>query len=117
MRVQGNTSPTPVQVGAYSPKAGMVRLWLRENPVQLDEGLYEYDEYTAILPEKSGLEAEVSENLPTWLETLRSLEVDARASVVVDMKTGLSEAREEAAALAANLTELDGAYRKGVDSL
>lgn len=91
MRVQGNTSPAPVLVEAYPPKAGTVRLWLRENTVQLSEGLYEYDEYTAILPEKAGLEAEVKENLPSWLETLRNLEVDARASVVVEMKEGLEE--------------------------
>ena len=117
MKVQGNTSPAPVQVTTYPPKAGMLRLWLRENTVQLEEGLYEYDEYTTILPEKPGLEAEVTANLPSWLETLRNLEVDTRASVVVEMKAGLSEAREERAALAANLSELDEAYRKGVDSL
>lgn len=91
MRVQGNTSPTPVQMGGYPPKAGMVRLWLRENIVPLSERLYEYDEYTAILPEKAGLEAEVEANLSDWLETLRNLEVDARASVVVEMKEGLED--------------------------
>lgn len=117
MKIQGNTSPVPVQVTAYPPKAGMVRLWLRENIVPLSEGLYEYDEYTTILPEKPGLEAEVTANLTSWLETLRNLEVDARASVVVDMKTGLAEAREENAALAANLSELDESYQKGVNSL
>lgn len=117
MKIQGNTSPAPVQISAYSPKEGMVRLWLRENIVPLSEGLYEYDEYTTILPNRPGLEAEVTANLPSWLETLRSLEVDARASVVVDMKAGLAEAREENAALVANLSELDESYRKGVNSL
>lgn len=117
MRIQGNTSPAPVQVTTYPPKAGMLRLWLRENTVQLEKGLYEYDEYTTILPEKAGLAEEVAANLPSWLETLRSLEVDDRASIVVEMKAGLTEAREESAALAADLSELDEEYRKGVDSL
>lgn len=117
MKIQGNTSPAPVQVTTYSQKAGMVRLWLRDNIQQLEDGLYEYDEYTAVLPEKVGLETEVETNFSDWLETLRNLEVDARASVVVDMKAGLAEAREENAALVANLSELDESYRKGVNSL
>lgn len=91
MRIQGNTSPAPVLVEAYPPKVGMMRLWLRENIQQLEDGLYEYDEYTTILPEKAGLEAEVNANRSDWLQTLRNLEVDDRASVVVDMKEGLED--------------------------
>lgn len=91
MRVQGNIAPIPVHVEAYPPKTGMVRVWLRENVQQLEDGLYEYDEYTTILPEKAGLEAEVNANRSDWLQTLRNLEVDDRASVVVDMKEGLED--------------------------
>lgn len=124
MRVQGISTPAPVYVETYLAKTGMARVWLRENIQQLEGRLYEYDEYTAIVPEKANLTAEVEANLSDWLETLRSLEVDDRASLVVDMKTGLQEVETKNATLTAEnatlsvaLDELDAEYQKGVDSL
>lgn len=124
MRVQGSSIPAPVYVETYPAKTGMARVWLRENIQQLEDKLYEYDEYTTIVPEKANLAAEVEANLPDWLETLRSLEVDDRASLVVDMKIELQEVETKNATLTAEnatlfvaLDELDAEYQKGVDSL
>ena len=83
MRVQGNINPNPVSVMDYRPIPGTVEIRLRENVIQVGDNLYEYDEYTAHLPSLDGLEQDIRDNLADWLVTLRTLEVNQNASVVV----------------------------------
>lgn len=83
MRVQGNINPNPVSVTDYRPIPGTVEIRLRKNVVQIGDNLYEYDEYTAHLPDRDGLEQDIRDNLPDWLVTLRTLEVNQNASIVV----------------------------------
>lgn len=83
MRVQGNINPNPASVTDYRPKPGTAEIRLRENVVQIGENLYEYDEYTAHLPDRDGLERDIRDNLADWLVTLRTLEIDQNASIVV----------------------------------
>ena len=83
MRVQGNINPNPVSVTDYRPNPGTAEIRLRENVVQIGDNLYEYDEYTAHLPDRDGLERDIRDNLADWLVTLRTLEIDQNASIVV----------------------------------
>lgn len=83
MRVQGNINPNPVSVTDYRPKPGMAEIRLRENVVQIGDNLYEYDEYTTYLPDRDGFEQDIRDNLADWLVTLRTLEIDQNASIVV----------------------------------
>ena len=83
MRVQGNINPNPVSVTDYRPIPGTVEMRLRENVVQIGDNLYEYDEYTAHLPDRDGLEQDIRDNLADWLVTLRTLEINQNASIVV----------------------------------
>lgn len=93
MRVKGNVSPNVLDIEHYAPKAGHVEVRLRENIntiVEMDEmtgheiSMFEYDEYTFILPDREGLPDEIEANLTDWLATGRTLEVDPNASIVAD---------------------------------
>lgn len=90
MRVQGNVYPELVTVEAYLAAPGMAEVRLRENVTQLDDTLYEYDEYTKILPDFPGLKEGIITNLPDWLTTLRTLEVSENASIVADQRRDIS---------------------------
>ena len=98
MRVRGDISPDVLHVESYRPMPGFLEVRLRENidtirvtnevskqPVTM----YEYDEYTFILPERSDLEADIKANMTDWLVTGRTLEVNEGASIVQDMKAAL----------------------------
>lgn len=82
MRVQGNINPNPVSVMDYRPIPGTAEIRLRENVIQVGDNLYEYDEYTAHLPDRDGLEQDIRDNLEDWLITLKTLEVNQNASIV-----------------------------------
>ena len=86
MRVQGNFYPETVTVEAYLPIPGMVEGRLRENVVQVADHLYQYDEYTVLLPSREGMEKDINDNLQDWLVTLRTLEVNQNASIVADQR-------------------------------
>lgn len=90
MRVQGNAYPEPITVGTYLPTPGMVEIRLRENVTQLSETLYEYDEYTKIMPDRPGLKQAIIDNLSDWLTTLRTLEVSENASIVADQRRDIN---------------------------
>ena len=90
MRVQGNIYPEAITVESYLPIPGMVEIRLRENAKQLDETLYEYDEYTKIMPERPGLLEDITANLSDWLTTLRTLEVSENASIVADQRRDIN---------------------------
>ena len=90
MRVQGNVYPESITVEAYLPTHGIVEVRLRENVKQLDETLYEYDEYTKIMPDRPGLKEDITANLSDWLVTLRTLEVNENASILRDMREALA---------------------------
>ena len=90
MRVQGNVYPESVTVETYLPTPGMVEVRLRENVTQLSDTLYEYDEYTKILPDFPGLKESITANLSDWLTTLRTLEVSENASIVADQRRDIS---------------------------
>lgn len=102
MRIKGNIYPETVTVETYLSMPGMVEIRLRENVMQLDETLYEYDEYTKIMPDRPGLREDISANLSDWLTTLRTLEVSENASIVADQRRDIN-AYEQA------LTEIETA--------
>ena len=98
MRIRGNVSPEEVHIEPYYPIEGYVIVYVRENidAVQMTDEvskqpvtMYEYDEYTFILPERSGLESDIKANMTDWLTTGRTLEVNEGASIVQDMKAAL----------------------------
>ena len=90
MRVQGNVYPGSITVEAYLPTPGMVEIRLQENVMQLSETLYEYDEYTTIMPDRPGLKDDITANLSDWLVTLRTLEVGENASIVADQRRDIN---------------------------
>lgn len=99
MRVQGSGLPETISIESYFPKPGTVEVRLRENIegrtytdeiTQRQYTMYEYDEYLFHLPEKEGLREEIEGNLDEWLLTGRTIEVNARASIVQDMRTALT---------------------------
>ena len=79
MRVQGNTFPPSVEV---YPRGEKAEIRLRENPVEIDPGLYRYDEYVLICRDKPGLGQEIEANFDEWIKTAKALEVDPNSSVV-----------------------------------
>lgn len=98
MRVRGNVSPDVLHIEPYHPMDGYVEVRVRENinTLQITDEvskqpvtMYEYDEYTFILPERSDLEADIKANMTDWLVTGRTLEVNEGASIVQDMKAAL----------------------------
>lgn len=77
MRTQGNSIPTFVEIYLRGKNA---EVRLRENPRKIDYNMYEYDEYTLMVPASPGLEQEISANLSEWLKTARSMEYNPGAS-------------------------------------
>ena len=89
MRVKGNISPNVLNIEPYAPKAGHVEVRLRDNInpiVETDEmtgqeiSMFEYDEYTFVLPDREGLREDIEANMADWLVTGRTLEVNEGAS-------------------------------------
>ena len=98
MRVRGNISPATLSVESYLPMEGYVEVRLRENINEVTETdpqtettitMFEYDEYTFLLKDREGLQADIEGNLNNWLITGRTLEVNESASIVQDMKAAL----------------------------
>ena len=111
MRVQGNVSPEAVTVEQYLPIPGMVEVRLWENITLLEENLYEYDEYTALMKDRPGLAKEISDSLPDWLITLRTLEVNPNASAY-------KAAAEENAALLESMAQMvDDIYQSDLEMM
>ena len=90
MRVTGNAIPDAVSVWAYPAAPGYAEVRLRENVVQIGDNLYEYDEYTANMPDRDGLEQNIRDNLSDWLITLRTMEVNENASIVADQRRDIN---------------------------
>lgn len=86
MKVKGNAIPKPIHIEAYPPKQGYVEVRLTENVQQLEENLYQYDEYVLQVKEQVDLRGEIEANLNDWLITGRTLEVNENASIMVDRK-------------------------------
>ena len=84
MKVTGNNIPEAVHIERYLPKAGYVEVRLTENATQLEDNLWQYDEY--VLHVKGVTKEEVETNLNDWLITGRTLEVNENASVMADRK-------------------------------
>lgn len=84
MKVKGNNLPEAVHIERYLPKAGYVEVRLTENAVQLEENLWQYDEY--VLHVQGVTKEEVEANLGDWLITGRTLEVNENASEMADRK-------------------------------
>ena len=93
MRVKGNVSPNVLDIERYRPMHGYVEVRLRENinEVTVVDGMteqeikmFEYDEYTFVLPDREGLRNEIEANLTDWLAAGRTLEVNPNASIVAD---------------------------------
>lgn len=85
MKAQGNLIPQTVLIERYHPQPSLAELRIRQNPIQIAENLYEYDEYIAHIPFKENLEEEVSKNLQDWVTTLRQLEFNQNSSVYQEM--------------------------------
>lgn len=86
MKVTGNNIPEAVHIERYLPKAGYVEVRLTENAVQLEENLWQYDEYVLQIPQRENLAEEIEANLTDWLITGRTLEVNENASEMADRK-------------------------------
>ena len=89
MKVTGNNIPEAVHIERYLPKAGYVEVRLTENAVQLEENLWQYDEYVLHVRNREGIAEEIEANLGDWLATGRVLETNLNASLVQDMKSAL----------------------------
>lgn len=77
---------------------GSVEVRLRENVSEIsvenetdgeNETLFEYDEYTFVLPESDGLKEKIEANMNDWLASGRSAEINDNASAVVDFRAAL----------------------------
>ena len=99
MRVSGNVSPNALNIEPYAPKAGHVEVRLRDNIntiVEKDEmtgqeiSMFEYDEYTFVLPDLEGLREHIEANMADWLATGRTLEVNQNASIVADQRRDIN---------------------------
>ena len=99
MRVKGNISPNALNIAPYAPKAGHVEVRLRDNInpiVETDDmtgqeiSMFEYDEYTFVLPEIDGLREHIEANMADWLATGRTLEVNQNASIVADQRRDIN---------------------------
>ena len=86
MKVKGNNIPEAIHIERYLPKSGYVEVRLTENAVQLDENLWQYDEYCLQIPQRENLAEEIEANLHDWLITGRTLEVNDNASEMADRK-------------------------------
>ena len=51
--------------------------------------MFEYDEYTFVLPDREGLREDIEANMADWLATGRTLEINEGASILMDMKDAL----------------------------
>lgn len=89
MKVKGNAYPQGIHIEPYQLLEGYVEVRLTENVEQLEDNLYQYDEYIVRAKDKEGLAEEIEANLNDWLITGRTLEVNDGASVVQDMKAAL----------------------------
>ena len=90
MRVQGNVYPEAITVEACMSAPDMAEVRLRENVAQLSDTMYEYDEYVRLMKDRSGLKEDISANLSDWMTTLRTLEVNANASIVADQRRAIN---------------------------
>lgn len=99
MRVRGNASPNVLNIEPYAHKAGHVEVRLRNNInsiVEKDEmtgqeiSMFEYDEYTFVLPDREGLREDIEGNMADWLSTGRTLEVNENASIVADQRLDIN---------------------------
>ena len=99
MRVKGNISPVTLLIEHYMPMDGYVEVRLREDIKAVTDTdpqtgiavtMYEYDEYTFVLPDREGLRDEIEANLTDWLATGRTLEVNPNASIVADQRRDIN---------------------------
>ena len=111
MRVKGNISPNVLNIEPYAPKAGHVEVRLRDNInpiVEKDEmtgkeiSMFEYDEYTFVLPNRDGLREDIEANMVDWLATGRTLEANPNASIVADQRRDIN-------AYEASMSEIEAA--------
>lgn len=116
MRVTGNAIPDAVSVWAYPKKPGMAEIRLRENVQEQtytdrdtggDTTVYAYNEYTLYIPYYSGLEADIKENLASWLETARDLETSPQASAIVDAQEQMDSLVDAMAAMVEDIYTSD----------
>ena len=52
--------------------------------------MFEYDEYTFVLPDLEGLREHIEANMADWLATGRTLEVHQNASIVADQRRDIN---------------------------
>lgn len=111
MRVRGNIIPEILTIEPYPAREGYAEVRLRENNKEVTDTdpqtetsatMFEYDEYTFLLKNREGLQEDIENNFTDWLITGRTLEVDARASAMCDVKQ--TNAEYESA-----LTEIEAA--------
>ena len=99
MKVKGNVLPNLLNIEPYAPKAGHVEVRLRDNinPIMEKDdmtgqeiSMFEYDEYTFVLPDLEGLREHIEANMADWLATGRTLEVHENASIVADQRRDIN---------------------------
>lgn len=125
MRVRGNASPSAISVWAYPSKPGYVEVRLRENVTNVTRAnpttgqpatMFEYDEYTFVLEERDGLEADIQANMADWLATGREMEYDNNASAVRDMLEENQRLAAEKEKAESTVDAMTAAYQEGVAS-
>ena len=108
MRVKGNVSPNVLNIEPYAPKTGHVEVRLRDNINSIEAtdkmtgqeiSMFEYDEYTFVLPDIEGLREHIEANMADWLATGRTLEVNQNASIVVAQQRDINAANAKNAEL------------------
>ena len=108
MKIRGNLSPELIHIEPFAPKPGCVEIRLRDNikPVtEKDEmtgqavQMFEYDEFTFVLPDREGLREDVEANMADWLATGRTSEVNVNASLVKDYEEEAQNMKEALAEL------------------
>lgn len=105
MKVTGNQNPAPYTIEAYPPKPGHVLIRMMENAQEQAPGVFEYDEYTAVVKDMPGIAEDISNRYSEWLKSLKtiSMEQNALQKEAADRKLNMVTA--EGAALAQASTE------------
>lgn len=119
MRVRGNIYPDLITIEDYMPISGYVEVHIRENIKEIKEysdsiekeiNLFQYDEYIFHLKKYEGIEEDIKKNLKDWLLTGYTLEYNQNAS-------GVKQLEDQNNQFLKDFSELDEAYKKGVNSV
>lgn len=105
MKVTGNQNPAPYTIEAYPPKPGHVLVRMRENVQKKEQGVFVYDEYTAVVKETQGLEQDIAQRYSEWMRSLKTISMEQNALQKEAADRKLDMVTVEGASLAQASTE------------